>query len=820
MKNDVSKCFHCGETNPVNSHYFVKWQHQQQALCCPGCQAVAELIITSGLDDFYRLRENTPDKPLALIPTEIEQLNSYNQSEIGKEFINSLDDKQLAQFYIGGISCAACGWLIEKKLSELEYVYSVSVNTVSHIATIEWCSSENNSHLGDILKTIRACGYNASPLLPEQLASRQQAEQKLLLRRLGVAGLGMMQVMMFSVGLYTGAFQGMDPRYQNFLNYVSWLVATPVVFYSASPFFKAGIANLKALKPGMNVPIALAIGSAYISSTFSVLFNLGDVYFDSAVMFTFFLLTGRFLQSRASWRAIQTNLFDTQPLPLSVQTKYSNGWQYDPVSKLKINDIILIRAGEAIPIDGIIYQGTSQISTAVINGEFESQPVQAGVQVISGSINESQPIEIQVTAVGSERYIEKLALRQQQALAARPSSVSLADKISQWFISTVLVITTLTAVYWYFQAPELAFAITLSVLVVTCPCALSLATPAAITAAIARSSKLGFLISNAEIFERLQHCQWLLFDKTGTLTTGKLTLNHIEILVPDITRDEVIEICAAIETGSEHPIAKAFGTELQTLKQGKTFTCKLADYEISQRLNHPLKGISAAINGLSYQLGIFDLETRQNPFKEAPEQVNNKSQQKYILLYKEQQPVAKIYLDDPWRDDAIETLHHLKNKGYKLALLTGDPSITQHTLEQIFPFDYIECGVSAEEKLSWVKNQQKKNETITMIGDGFNDGLVLAGANASIAMVKGATLSKTVSDAVLLNGQLSKIPLLLTLTHKTQAIIKQNIFWAIAYNGTALPLAMVGKISPWMAVIGMSMSSLLVVLNALRINPK
>ncbi len=800
------ECFHCGDLVPKNTHWTVHWKNIPRPMCCPGCQAVCETIIESGLDEYYLLRENNPDKPESLIPLELQRINSYNRPEISQAFIQKQGELQQAIFYIEGMTCAACAWLIEKKVSELPFVERISINAISNLANISWFpgTSENNknieknetSHMGDILSSIQATGYSAKPLLSEQLAIEHKKHQKELLKRLGLAGLGMMQVMMFAIGLYSGTFQGMEQKYQIFLRWVSWVVATPVVLYAASPFYKAAWRNIKSFDLGMNVPVSIAIGSAYFASSYATFTGTGEVYFDSAVMFTFFLLVGRFLQSRAGWRASETNLTTNLSIAPTVQTQVDNQWRFQAVNQLKKGDLILVTPGESIPVDGIIEKGTSEISTAIINGEFEPKKFTPGERVLAASINQTQPLEIRCESVGSDRFVEKLAQRQQQALAEKPPIVSLADTLSHWFVLAVLAIAVITAIIWTLRSPDDAFWITLSVLVVSCPCALSLATPAAITAAIAQASKIGFLINKPEVLERLAKTDWIVFDKTGTLTRGILTITKIESLNTNFSEEKIIQYSAAIETGSSHPIASAI---LKFVTQ-KTFT-----EEVSERTNVPGKGVTAVIDGRQYELGSFS-------------KTNTDKIEKSIILSEDGLAVGRIYLSDPWREDSHQSLQKLKLQGYQLAVLSGDPSIDTEALSHQLGVDVVIGSASPNDKIDWVVRKQQQGDSVLMVGDGINDSPVLSQANSSVAMSSGAALSKTGSDATLLNGKISSLLSLLQLSKKARSIIKQNLIWAALYNAITIPLAATGKIPPWLAAIGMSVSSLFVVVNALRLN--
>ncbi len=837
------QCFHCGDKVPQNTHWSVSWKNIDRPMCCPGCQAVCETIIAGGLDEYYLLREKNPQRPITLIPEELRRIESLNQQSVAAAYLNDDENTRSANLYISGMTCAACAWLIEKQLTRLPFVNNVSVNAVSNLAQISWQLNKedpHSSHLGDIIKQIKSSGYSAKPLLPQQLASAHASEQKDILKRLGVAGLGMMQVMMFAVGLYTGAFQGMEAKYQTLLRWVSLVVATPVIFYSAAPFFQVAWHNLKHFKFGMNVPVAIAIGAAYSVSFFDTLRGQGEVYFDSAVMFTFFLLIGRFLQSRARWRASETNLSTSVLIEPTVQVKDcdlpgDNCWQYKAVSDVKVGDCILVTPGETLPVDGYIHKGSSEVSTAVINGEFQAHLLQAGDQVLAGSINQSQPLQIIATEVGADRFIEKLAQQQQLALSSKPRVISMADEFAHWFVLLVLLAATATALYWYHTAPENAFWITLSVLVVTCPCALSLATPASITAAISKATKFGLLISNPELLENFSRCDWAVFDKTGTLTSGRLELQHIKILSNKFTKEQILTLACALEKGFNHPIAKALAS--QNLHLASPSSADNKPFTVTDLENIPGKGVAGKINGTVYHLGQFaelfnkilpeNISTihstqpssiNQKIIEQRTHNEENHRSQKVIYLFQSSIAIAEICFRDPWRSDAFKTVHALKKNGFKIAILSGDPGMNTQSLKQQFQADEVVAGCSAADKLHWVKQKQQLGKRLLMLGDGLNDAPVLARADVSIAMAESVSLSRSGSDATLLNSNLYNVIKLLKLTRKTRQIIQQNLVWAIVYNSITIPLAAMGKIQPWLAAIGMSLSSLFVVINALRLN--
>jgi len=817
MSRETTKlCFHCGEMIPQKTDWSVSWHDKNYATCCPGCKSVMEMIIENGLEEFYQKRDALSVKSDPLSRQEIEKISTYNQPKIAQEYIQHNDKKheKLVSFnlFIEDISCSACIWLIEKKVSDLSFVDSISINAVNKVATInvqDYRDEENSTHLGDVLKTMRQYGYHPSPLRPQQLAQSHQERQKDLLKRLGVAGLGMMQVMMFAAGLYAGSFQGMELKYQLLLRWVSMVVATPVVLYSASPFFKKAWGSLKSKQMGMDIPVAIAIASAYILSVYHTLIFSGEVYFDSAVMFTFFLLIGRYLQSQASWRALESSLITEPTINPLIQKKClgqsdQSTWQYVSINTLQLKDIVLVPAGATIPVDGVILQGTSEVELSVINGEVEPHLVAKDDKVLAGCLNHTQPLEVSCESLGKDRFIDKIAKIQYQTLSQKSSTQSIADQYAQIFILFVLSAALFTLVYWLKTNPHIAFSTTLSVLIITCPCALSLATPAAITAAMSQAKKFAVLITNPDAIEKFNQISWIVFDKTGTLTTGEMHIKDSINMDPAQELTHWQSIASALEQGFEHPIASAF-----------THHYNASKLKVLNRKNVVGQGVQAEINGNCYHLGNFP-EFASPQLKELI-QSHQKNHLRSICLYQSKQPKALFILHDPVRESGLDLIKSLKLKHKKIAILTGDPSANAEDIKTWFQVDEVLSGLTPSEKSHWVEQKQSQHKVL-MIGDGLNDAPVLSQADISIAMSDAVALSKSGSDMILLNDNLKMVENLFLLATKTRNIINQNLSWAVIYNLLTIPLAMMGKVEPWIAAAGMSLSSIFVVLNALRLN--
>jgi Cu2+-exporting ATPase len=691
--------------------------------------------------------------------------------------------------------CSACSWLIETSLSEIPGVSSVDVNPITHRLRIRWL--HENLGLGDLLARLSGLGYQPQPLAPDDSSRPEIAEQRMALKRLLVASLGMMQVMMFAVGLYAGDFQGIDADMQRFLRLVSFFVATPVVFYAAKPFFVSALRGVVARKPGMDLPVSIAIGAAYAASVYATFTNGPAVWFDSVAMFVFFLTLGRYLEMRARHRSIDRGVALSQLVPNTATRILDGERSVVPVAQLATDDVVLIRAGESIPADGIIVSGTTSVDEALLTGEAKPRPRTPGDRLAAGSVNLDAIVEMRVVSTGNDTTLGAISRMSERARFTRPQFVNVADRIASYVVVALLFIATAVALYWYLVAPERAFVITLSVLVVTCPCALALATPAAFAAAGSRLSELKLLVTNGNAIEVLAEATQVVFDKTGTLTLGKPEVQSVQILHDDYDEAECLQIAAALEQASTHPIARAFRSD------GPLPV-------VSDAENHVAQGASGTIGTSQWRIGnaLFTLD----------ETVSDEDSSTVIYLGIDGRKVARFEITDALRPDASETLNTLRSMGIKLSLVSGDNAGAVRELARSLNIDDAHSDCTPADKLRIIEALQAGGERVVMVGDGINDAPVLAGADTSIAPGHGALLAQTSADVIMIGESLQPVTTALKLSRATLRIVRQNLTWAVVYNVTALPLAMAGMVPPWLAAIGMSASSLVVVLNALRLN--
>ncbi|MBY4677810.1 heavy metal translocating P-type ATPase [Marinobacterium arenosum] len=796
-------CYHCGLQVPESTDFITLIDGQPRRMCCPGCLAVAETIVGSGLDTYYRHRTqpgNSPEFSSRQLPEPLQQeLALYNQPEVQRSFVNQCDAGLEAILVIDGITCAACVWLLEHHLQGLDGVNKASVNLTNHRARIQW--SPEQIELSTLLGEIYRIGYQAHPFHPDKEEQLLAQEQKRAIRRLGIAGLGMMQVMMMAIALYAGTLQGIEQQYQAFIRWTSLIIATPVVLYAARPFFTAALRDLRTRQLSMDVPVSLAIGGAYLASIWATVTNSGEIYFDSVTMFTFFLLIGRFLEMKARHRTGRAGNALLNLLPTSALRLRDGEEELVSADQLQSGDLVRVRPGQTLPADGIIEQGHSSVDESALTGEYLPIHKQCGDNVVGGTINVENPLLIRVAEVGAESKLSAIVRLLERAHEEKPQVARLADRVASYFVAAVLITALVVGVSWWLITPEHAFWITLSVLVVTCPCALSLATPTALTAATGTLRQHGFLITRGHVLESLSKATHIVFDKTGTLTEGNLRLQSTQPLAA-LDRQQCEQLAAALEQHSEHPIARAFH-HLQPQQPAS---------EISATLG---KGLEGQIDGIRYRIGQADYASALCP-ADCPAQPSEAGQ--WLLLCSEQAPLAWFRIDDQLRREAREALDQLRALGLQCEMLTGDSSAAVQEIAAQLGIDRVTSGVTPEQKLQHVAALQAEGAQLIMVGDGINDIPVLAGAQTSIAMGSASDLAKTNADAVLISGDLRRLVDAVQLSRRSRRIISQNLIWSLSYNLLALPLAALGFIAPYMAAIGMSASSLVVVGNALRLS--
>lgn len=766
-------------------------------MCCPGCQAVAEAIVAGGLEHYYKHRSETaanPDNLPQLLPDE---LALYDREEIQQPFVQHQGALSETCLLIEGISCAACGWLIEKHLRTMPGIESVGLNLSNHRLQVSWADSR--LQLSEILKELRTIGYAGHPWQADTAAQQLAKENRRAMRELGVAGLLWMQVMMAAMATWPEFNIDLTPELDKILRWVSLFMTTPIVFYCCGQFFRGALRDIRTRHLTMDISVSLAIGGAYIAGIWSTITGHGELYFDAVGMFALFLLAGRYLERRARERTAAATAQLVNLLPASCLRLNPDGQSVRILLKeLQCGDHVLVPPGSLLPADGRIISGQSSVDESVLTGEYLPQARNLGDSVTAGTLNVEGPLTVEVEALGDATRLSAIVRLLERAQTDKPRLAELADKVSQWFLLFVLIAAAIVGFIWLEIDASRAFWVVLSLLVATCPCALALATPTALTAATGTLHSIGLLLTRGHVLEGLNQIDTVIFDKTGTLTEGKLTLNQI-IPLGCIDADRCLLLAAALENNSEHPIARAFGRATVTAEDVESM---------------PGHGLQGRVDGQLLRIGqaAYVCELSQH----APPSIPGENGQ-WLMLGNEQGPLAWFVLNDRLREDAAELVAACQQRGWEVMLLSGDTSPMVAEIAQTLSIEQFQGGMSPADKLAKLEQLHTQGRRVLMLGDGVNDVPVLAGADISVAMGSATDLAKTSADAVLLSNRLSSLVQAFKLARRTRRIIIENLVWAGLYNSAVLPFAALGLITPLWAALGMSLSSLLVVLNALRL---
>ncbi len=793
-------CFHCGLPVPAGSHWSVEIDQLPRAMCCPGCEAVAQAIVDNGLDDYYRNRQQLPQGVAETVP---DALRLYDAPELASQFTNAQGGAE-ALLSVEGIRCAACVWLIEKRLSQVPGLQSASLNVSTEKLQVRWDAAHCKP--SDILQAVREVGYIAYPYDPIQHGERLRKQTRTLFKRLFVAGLSMMQVMMYAVPVYVAGEGGIEPDMENLMRWASLVLTLPAVCYSALPFFQGAWSDLKARAPGMDVPVALGIAAAFIGSVFATISGQGDVYFDSVTMFVFLLLASRYLELVARRRAAGS--LETLQHALPDAASLVPGWpasrelQQVAAAQLRAGDVIMVRPGETIPADSILLDGQTSVDLSLLSGESKPQPLHAGESVAGGAVNISQPVWLRVDKVARDSTLAALVRLVERAGQGKPTIAQWADRVAAWFVAGLLLLSVAVFAFWSWHDAARAWPVAIAVLVVSCPCALSLATPSALAAATERLLRQRVLVIQPHVLETLHRATHVVFDKTGTLTEGRPVLKQT-VRLGSMDQAQALQLAAMLESGSAHPIARA----LSVAATGTTPSIEALESVAGC-------GMAATIAGRRWRLGnaswVAELAGSSVPQTNAPGVTD-------VFLATEGEWIARFELADAIRTDARAAIDWFHAHGKQTLLLSGDAPAIAAEVARKLGIGEAHGGMLPAQKMAFVQALQRQQAVVVMIGDGINDAAVLKAADVSFAMGSGAALAQSHADAVLLNASLAALLDAARAAGDAMRVIRQNLAWATIYNLLAIPAAAFGLLSPWMAGVGMSASSALVVINALRL---
>ncbi|GFE91660.1 heavy metal translocating P-type ATPase [Steroidobacter agaridevorans] len=796
----MNVCFHCGE--PLRGSTLVaRVEQRDEPVCCSGCQAVAELIAGTGLGDFYRYRDGSSVRPGD--GSQSDKWRVYADPQFAAQFTRTSKEQTSVTLLIEGLRCSACSWLIDQVLRRLGGVHDVSVNAATGRASVIWNNAQLN--LADIMRTIAQLGYVPHPVTDETVTQALREERRDSLKRLAVAGFGMMQVMMFAVAVYSAelANEIMEPRLLSYFRMVSLLVATPVMFYAGAPILSSAWNSVRSRSIGMDVPVSIALVLAYGASVWNTFSGAGgEVYFDSVTMFIFFLTLGRFVQMSVRQHTAGVTDALARQLPSIAHRVGANGIEDVPVTSLLLGGVIQVRRGEVLPADGKLLDADAHIDEAMLTGESLPVHRKIGQRVVAGTINVDGPISIAITALGTDTALSHIVALMQRAQTYKPALARNADSAAARFLGYVLIGAGLTCAAWLAIDPSQAFAATLAVLVVACPCAFAIATPAALASATATLGRHGILLTDPDALESLAKVDHIVFDKTGTLTQGELRISRC-IALAGLSEQQCLHTAALLEQASEHPLARAFAPYLDqgTVEDMQTIAGR---------------GVQGRIGGRLYRIGSPDFVAELCREQQQPTALTGS----VIMLADEQRALAWFELTDSLRPAAASAVSQLRSLNIEPQILSGDGSEAVQSIAR-------QCGIteqfarhSAKQKLTHVLNLQKQGRRVAVIGDGVNDAPVLGAADVSIAMGRGSALAHASAGLVLVSDNLAALPEAVLLARRTLRIAKQNLLWAAIYNLGSIPLAALGFIPPWLAALGMSLSSVAVMLNSTRLLPR
>ena len=704
-----------------------------------------------------------------------------------------------------GMHCAACAGTIEQALRATPGVRAADVSAASHRGRVVWDESatQPSRWMNAVLRT----GYRPLPAHDALATERRLAETRKMTWRLGVAGLCMMQVMMYATPTYFTAPGEIEPDLVNLLRWAQWVLSVPVVLFSCQPFFRNAWLDLKLRRVSMDLPVALGMLITFVVSSLGTFEPAGvfgrEVYFDSLTMFVFFLLTGRWLELRLRDRTAGALEALMHRLPDSVQRRNAAGaWERVSVRRIRAGDVLQVLPGEAFPADGVLINGQTLADEALLTGESTPLARAAGERVIAGSHNLSAPVEMRVEQAGGDtRYAQIVALMA-QAATSKPQIALLADRMAKPFLIFVLLAAGLACAWWWPSDPGHALMIAVAILVVTCPCALSLATPAAMLASAGALARNGVLVRRLQALEALSHVDTVVFDKTGTLTRDAFVLEDVR-LREGVSRECALALAAALARGSLHPVSRA----LSLAADQEAATHKPP--ELTALREVPGQGVVAR-HGAAGELRLGSAAFCGVEADLAHGPVSHLSDERGWL--------ASFLLREDLRADSGAAVAELQAAGLKVSLLSGDRSESAERVSQLAGIKDARGGCLPDDKLAWMQQAQAAGHQVAMVGDGLNDGPVLAGANVSFAFGRAVPLARAQADFVVLGDRLSLIPITYAKAGRTMRVVRQNLGWAAAYNAVGVPLAMAGWMPAWAAGLGMAASSLLVVLNALRLS--
>lgn len=790
-------CTHC--RLEFDSEVMIKENNNH--FCCAGCQGVYNLLSSEGLDDFY---EKTGKVTLSPPTNKMETSSSFDTDSFHKKFVKeNRDGSSEVSLIIEGIHCSACVWLNEKVLHKMDGVIEANINFTNNKANIIWI--DDIVKLSNIIEVIRSIGYNAHPYdasLQEQHANKERKEYYL---RMAVAIFASMNIMWIAVAQYAGYFSGITQEIKTTLNIAEGVLATPVLFYSGWIFFKGAYFGIKNRVTNMDLLVASGASITYVYSIYITILEHGEAYFDSVSMIVTFVLIGKFLEVISKKKIADTLDIMTSDLPNEVNVLQEKKIISCNINDIKVKDIVVVSSGERILLDAKIISGKGTFDESNLTGENEPVYKKIGDNVVSGTVSIDADIHCEVSKDFAHSTFSNLVALLENAINKKPKIEQLANRLSEHFSTAILGLAMLTFFVWWFWPHnfEESLMVSISVIVIACPCALGLATPIATLVGISLGTRRGVLFKEASQLETMAKVDTLVVDKTGTLTIGK----------PAVIKETLFEyfdikLLYSLVKLSKHPVSKGI------LKHIKDDKYNIDEVILENYTQVPARGMKAQYKGLELIGGNL------NYMIENSIDINYKSQNTIFYFAIDNKVVAIYELKDIVKPGAKELVKELRKKGIRTIMLTGDHKSSALDIAQEIGIDNVNYNFTPEDKLNYIDKLHEENRIVVMVGDGVNDILALAKADIGIAMGSGSDIALEVGDVVLLNNSLESLLDTFKISSTTFKLIKQNFAISLIYNAVTIPLAMAGFIIPLIAAISMSLSSLLVVGNSLRIKYK